>query len=106
MTTYDVAAVFVVGGVTVLTRALPFLLFGKKEKLPSAITFLGEYLPGALMILLVLYCLRDEILHLSLSPRIVVGVGIFFFQLLFKNTFLSMFVGTLCYVLLHNHIIL
>ncbi|MDO5713553.1 MAG: AzlD domain-containing protein [Tissierellia bacterium] len=102
MTTYDYLAVLVVAVVTVFTRALPFLIFGKQEKLPESITYLGEYLPGSIMILLVIYCLRNDILNLPYSPGLYVGIFIFFFQYLRKNTFLTMFVGTALYVLVTN----
>ena len=44
---------------TVLTRALPFLVFPAGRETPPSITYLGRVLPGAVFGLLVVYCLRD-----------------------------------------------
>ena len=55
----DLAIVAVVAACTLLTRALPFWLFGRRGKQPSPfILYLGRVLPTAVMAVLVVYCLR------------------------------------------------
>ena len=55
----DLAIVAVVAVCTLLTRALPFWLFGRRGKRPSPfILYLGRVLPTAVMAVLVVYCLR------------------------------------------------
>ena len=44
--------------VTFLERALPFLVFGKRE-VPGVVRYLGRVLPMAIMATLVLYCIKD-----------------------------------------------
>ena len=51
---YLIAAVAVVALVTLLTRALPFLLFGNRP-LPDTVRYLGRVLPPAIMVILMLH---------------------------------------------------
>ena len=53
-----VIAVVIMAGVTVLTRALPFLLY-KKWNPPKIILFVQRYIPPMVMLILVLYALGD-----------------------------------------------
>ena len=50
--------------VTILLRALPFLIFRKET--PAYITYLGRVLPPAIIGMLVIYCLKD--VSLTASP--------------------------------------
>jgi len=42
--------------VTILTRALPFIVFTNGRKTPEFIVYLGNKLPYAVMAMLVVYC--------------------------------------------------
>lgn len=55
---YAAAAIAVMAGVTLLTRALPFLLFGRSDKPPKIVIYLGNVLPPAIIMMLIIYCLR------------------------------------------------
>ena len=44
---------------TMLTRFLPFLIFGRKKEAPKYIQYLGKVLPAAVFGLLVAYFLKD-----------------------------------------------
>ena len=44
---------------TMMTRFLPFLVFGRKKEAPKYIQYLGKALPAAVFGLLVVYCLKD-----------------------------------------------
>ena len=44
----------VMAGVTILLRALPFLIFRKHT--PAYISYLGKVLPAAIIGMLVIYC--------------------------------------------------
>ena len=50
-TFYLIIAIAVIAIVTLLTRAVPFLIFGKRE-LPQLIKYMGNVLPPAIMIIL------------------------------------------------------
>ena len=53
-------AIFAVTAVmTWVTRAVPFVIFGKRKEIPKFITYLGKALPGAIMATLVIYCLKS-----------------------------------------------
>lgn len=43
---------------TIITRALPFLIFKEGQETPKFIQYLGKYLPGAVFAMLVVYCLK------------------------------------------------
>ena len=53
---YTLAIIGVAAVVTILIRALPFLIFDRGGKLPNWIEYLGKVLPPALMSLLLVYC--------------------------------------------------
>lgn len=87
---------------TMLTRFLPFIIFPAGKPTPKYIVYLGMVLPPAIFGMLVIYCLKDvTILSGShgipelISIAIVVGLHLWKRQML-----LSIFVGTVCYMLL------
>ena len=56
---HDILLVTVAVLVTMATRFLPFLIFGEKRKTPLVIEYLGTVLHCAIMVMLVVYCLKD-----------------------------------------------
>lgn len=87
--------------VTILLRALPFLVFQKKET-PEVISYLGNVLPYAIMGMLVVYCLREvSFLQNPYGIPELVGVGITVLIHVWKrNTLISILCGTISYMLL------
>lgn len=102
MNLYPLAFIAVMAGVTLLTRALPFLLFDRGQEPPGTILYLGRVLPPAVMSMLVVYCLRG--MDFSAAPGWlpqVIGVGAVVLLHKWKhNTLLSIFGGTLLYMFL------
>ncbi len=103
---YDNAMIYwaiAVGTMTaLLTRGLPYLLFGGKKALPPIVKYLGNVLPPAIMIILVVYCLRGidfQAFPFGLA-EIASAVVIIVMQVWRKNTFLSIGVGTALYMIL------
>lgn len=86
--------------VTILLRALPFLVFQKKT--PEVISYLGNVLPYAIMGMLVVYCLREtSFLQNPYGIPELVGVGITVLIHVWKrNTLISILCGTISYMLL------
>ncbi len=86
---------------TVLTRALPFLVFGKKET-PPLVLYLGRVLPYAIIGMLVVYCLKG--VQLSATPHgAPEALGVLAVAALYlwrKNTLLAIAVGTGVYMVL------
>lgn len=99
---YPAAVLAIAALITGLTRALPFLLFGKRKELPGLVRYLGSILPAALMAVLMVYCLRD--LPSAPGPSalfqlasLAVVVLVHFWK---HNTLLSISAGTGLYMLL------
>lgn len=88
--------------VTLLLRSLPFLIFTGKHETPQYILYLSTVLPYAIMGMLVVYCLKDVSL-ISAPHGIPEFIAIAFVALLHlwkRNTLLSIFCGTVGYMLL------
>ena len=87
---------------TVLTRFLPFVVFGTKRPIPEPIRYLGGILPSAIMATLVIYCLKDVSLlsgNHGLPQLIAVAVTALL-HIVKRNTLLSIAGGTAVYMLL------
>ena len=87
---------------TMLTRFLPFLVFGRKKEAPKYIQYLGKVLPAAVFGLLVVYCLKDVNLFTG-SHGIPEAIAIFVVVLLHvwkRQMLLSIAGGTVCYMVL------
>ena len=99
--TQSIAIIAVCALCTLLERALPFLLFRGKE-VPEIVRYLGRVLPMAIMATLVMYCLKG-ITFSSVSgfaPPLIASAVTALLHLWKRNTMLSIFGGTVCYMLL------
>lgn len=99
---YSAAAIVITALVTGLVRAVPYLLFGRKKEIPETVKYLGTVLPASIMIILVVYCLRN--INLTAFPfglpELISAAVVIIAQVIRKNTFLSVFLGTACYMIL------
>ena len=87
---------------TMLTRALPFMIFGGSRQVPKVVTYLGKVLPPTIIATLVIFCLRN-VDFLSGSHGIAEIIGIFtagILHALFKNSFISIGAATVLYMVL------
>lgn len=91
---------------TVLTRALPFLLFPEKKKIPKFIKYLADVLPFTIIGMLVVYCLKDISFNQAphAIPEIISISVIIILHLWKKNTLLSIGSGTLLYMILVQYV--
>ena len=55
---HSVAIIAVAAIVTLIIRAVPFVAFGGKREVPETVTYLGKVLPPAIMVILVIYCVK------------------------------------------------
>ena len=92
----------VVAAVTALLRFAPFMVFRSGKDTPPVIGRLAGLLPGAVMGMLVVYCLRN--VSFSASPYglpevlgCAVTAGLYLWR---RSTLLSIAAGTVCYMLL------
>ncbi len=99
---HTVAIILCVAVCTLLTRALPFWIFGGKKEVSPMIQYLGRVLPSAIMTILVVYCLKDvSIFEGSRGvPEFLAIMAVMIFHLWKKNTLLSIGVGTILYMLM------
>jgi len=103
MTTLQVFfTVLILIAVTAALRFLPFVLFGGSAHAPAFILYLGRYLPGAMISLLVVYCLKDvsPLIGSHGLPEALSILLIIFLHTWRHNTLLSIGGGTVCYMLL------
>ncbi len=107
---YNTIELFVFFGVvtlgTVLTRALPFLLFPENRRIPKYIKYLADVLPFTIIGMLVVYCLKDT--SITRTPYgIPEAVSILLIMALHiwkKNTLLSIGGGALLYMVLIQYV--
>ena len=99
---YNIALIVVMALVTMLTRFLPFLIFGEKRKTPEIVLYLGKVLPCAVMGMLVVYCLKDvTFLQAPFGLPELIGIAVVaLLHLWRRNSLLSIGVGTVAYMLL------
>ncbi len=94
--------ILVMALVTILLRALPFLLFGGKKGAPPYILYLGRVLPAAIIAMLVVYCLKD--IQLAKAPygaaEIIASLATVGLHVWKRNSVISILGGTLIYMLL------
>ena len=93
-------AVVVAG--TMLTRFLPFLVFGSEKPTPEYIQSLGRILPSATLGMLVVYCFKDVSFTGAAHglPEILSLLFIIILHYWKKNMFLSIVGGTACYMMI------
>lgn len=96
---HELLLIAVIALVTVCIRALPFLVL--KNKNSPIIEYLGDVLPYAIMAMLVVYCLKS-VNFLTGYHGIceIIGVSsVILLHLYKRNTLLSIFGGTMIYML-------
>ena len=90
-------------GLAVLaTRIVPVLIFGRGEKVPEFILYLGRVVPYTAMGLLIVYCLRDvPVLEAPHGlPELIALAAVTASYLWKRNTILSVVIGTALYMFL------
>ena len=101
-TVHAALVVAICAGVTLLTRALPFMFFGGKRGIPRLVSALGKTLPSAIMAALVVYCLKGVPFGtFTDGAKQLVAVGaVVALHLLKRSTLLSIGAGTALYMIL------
>ena len=103
MTNAQIAAlVAVMAAVTFLTRALPFLLFGRGGEPPKVVLSLGRFLPPAVIAMLIVYCYRGTSFGgpSGWAPGLIAGLAVVVLHVWKKNNMLSIVGGTILYMVL------
>lgn len=115
-----IASIAVMAIVTFLTRALPFLLFDRGESPPKIVLYLGRVLPPAVIAMLIIYCLRSPSVavpaeltadlsgwlasvvsfFVGWAPQLIAGAVVVVLHVWKRNNLLSIFGGTILYMIL------
>ena len=103
MTTTKLILIIAVCAVcTMLTRAIPFLVFRDAGKVPKIVLYLGKVLPPAVIATLVIYALRNtEVLTGAHGVPELIGVlcaGVLHW--VWRNSFVSIGAATVLYMIL------
>jgi len=85
-----------------LTRALPFLLFGRGGEVPKVVLYLGKYLPPAVIAMLIVYCLRGMSFGAAADwvPLVIASLTVAAVHVWKRNNMLSIVGGTILYMVL------
>ena len=87
---------------TLITRLIPFVLFGGNKEMPKAVNYLGAILPPAIMATLVVYCLKGADLFSATHgiPEFTATLLTALLHVWKRNVLLSIAAGTFCYMIL------
>lgn len=96
-----IIAVIIMSLVTFFTRIFPFLFFTNK-KFPESLEFLEKYIPPVVMVVLVIYCLKD--IDLKTAPfglcELIGVAATAVLHIFIKNPLVSILGGTITYMAL------
>ena len=98
-----ILTIAVCAAATMLTRFLPFLVFGSRGgKVPEVVEYLGHVLPAAIFGMLIVYCLRSvSVTEYSWGlPELIAGAATVGIHLWKRSMLLSIAAGTVIYMLL------
>lgn len=104
MTDYGHAmiVILVMGLAVLATRIVPVLIFGRGEKVPEFILYLGRVVPYTAMGLLIVYCLRDVPVFDAPHglPELIALAVVAVSYIWKRNTIFSIVIGTALYMFL------
>lgn len=99
-TAHSILLIAIASGITFLIRALPFLVF-KKRQMPTFIKEIADKLPPAIIAVLVIYCLKSPLTQFG-TETIAAAIalcGVILLHLWKRNTLLSVASGTILYMI-------
>lgn len=99
-TAHSILLIAIASGITFLIRALPFLVF-KKRQMPAFIKEIADKLPPAIIAVLVIYCLKSPMTQFgteTIATAIAIA-GVVILHLWKRNTLLSVAAGTILYMI-------
>ena len=87
---------------TMLTRALPFLVFGSDRPVPKIVDYLGKVLPPTIIATLVIFALRnsDILAQNHALPELIGVLTAAILHIVSKNSLISIGASTILYMVL------
>lgn len=98
--THSILLIAIAVIVTFILRAIPFLIFNEKRTMPEGIKRIADLLPSAIIAVLVIYCLKADLLTLGMGT-LASALGVFTVVVLHlwkRNILISIFSGTAIYM--------
>jgi len=98
---YALIAILVIAIVTFAIRVAPFILFGKDKATPKYIVYIGNYLPPAVMSMLIIYCLRNvNVSQFPFGlPEVIGIITVATLHIWKRNNLISIIGGTAIYMM-------
>ena len=98
---YTLSATFVIAIVTFATRVAPFILFGKGKATPKYIVYIGNYLPPAVIAMLIIYCLKNVNINTFPFgiPEVIGIASVAILHIWKRNNLISIIGGTVIYMI-------
>lgn len=86
--------------VTIILRALPFVLFGGNRQMPAVVHKVADLMPPAIIAVLVVYCLKNSIVNITMESlsAAFAAIATTLVHLWKRNTLASIAVGTIIYM--------
>jgi branched-subunit amino acid transport protein AzlD len=98
---YTLIAILVIAIVTFIIRIAPFIFFGKGKATPKYIVYIGNYLPPAVISMLIIYCLRN--VNISAfpfgAPEAIGIITVAILHIWKRNNLISIIGGTVIYMI-------
>ena len=96
------SAIIVMALVTYFIRLAPFVLFGKHQKTPEWVVYVGNYLPPAVMGMLIVYSIKNtDALQIDQTAPLAIAILLTGALHLWKrNNLISILMGTVVYMAL------
>lgn len=103
---YVFLAIMMMAAVTYLIRLFPFLVFGRSEKPPEFILYIGRVISPAAIAMLVVYCVKQVNPFLSPFgvPELIASAVVVVLHWWKGNPLLSIVVGTVIYMIFEQKI--
>ncbi|MGL5260481.1 MAG: branched-chain amino acid transporter permease [Lachnospiraceae bacterium] len=98
---YSILLIAITAFFTFLLRLLPFLIFKNGESMPKLLKKVSAILPPSIMVILIIYCLKNDILTFT-NSTIASSIALALVVILHvwkRNILLSIFVGTVTYMI-------
>lgn len=105
MTLHQYLMLAVMAAVVIILRAVPFVLFSGKKKVPAVLLYLGNVLTAAAIAMLVVYSMYGNLEYTTLKtarllPALAAGTLTVLLHWFIKNPLVSIISGTALFMLL------